>query len=557
MIDCRRLISLLKHLFFIFALLIIGGYASLSGEIIPQSRRIDWDPGLGSSIPDYPIGITATTSPYNARGDGVTDDTSAIQSALNNCSSGTAVYLPAGNYRITSELIVRENTVLRGAGADKTVISLDTGAISNAIRLGKSYVTKGSEYSVSGDVSLGSTQIQLSSSGFSADYLVLYQDNKAGLVTAAGNSGTCTWCGQNLYNQARSQVIPVSSVSGTTVNLGRPVYMDLESTLNPKIRSLDLSSGAGLEDLKVDRLQNASKGTNILIYGLVYSWIKGVESQNAIYNAHIDIKYSYGCEIRDNYLHEAYRYSSGSGYGIFLFGWNSDHLIENNIIRKTRHSIVFEGGGSGIVIAYNYCIEVYTEPDPSFLSQDIVTHGAHPFMNLIEGNIMSKLSFDNVWGSSSHNTSFRNYITGASPGAIYGLAVVDIEKNNYMMNVVGNVLGEAGTGAQIWRLGYRSPGTGSSTDDPNVETTLLRHGNYNSGTGSTEWDGGLSDRNLIDSYYLTSKPSFFGSLTFPPIGPDRNPGSIEIPALKRYENMSAPDVPESPPSKPESLQLEN
>jgi len=37
---------------------------------------------------------------------------------------------------------------------------------------------------------------------------------------------------------------------------------------------------------------------------------------------------------------------------------------------------------------------------------DLLTHGAHPYMNLFEGNVVDLLFFDGVHGSSSHNTAF-------------------------------------------------------------------------------------------------------------------------------------------------------
>ena len=40
---------------------------------------------------------------YGATGDGVTDDTAALQAALD---TNSVAYLPAGKYRITSELII-------------------------------------------------------------------------------------------------------------------------------------------------------------------------------------------------------------------------------------------------------------------------------------------------------------------------------------------------------------------------------------------------------------------------------------------------------------------
>lgn len=49
--------------------------------------------------------INVKSAPYNAKGDGTTDDTAAIQSALNAAAGGLTVYFPSGNYKITSQLM--------------------------------------------------------------------------------------------------------------------------------------------------------------------------------------------------------------------------------------------------------------------------------------------------------------------------------------------------------------------------------------------------------------------------------------------------------------------
>jgi hypothetical protein len=105
----------------------------------------------------------------------------------------------------------------------------------------------------------------------------------------------------------------------------------------------------------------------------------------------------------------ALRWDHGSdrGYGVFLLGWNSDHVVENNIIYRTRHALILERGGSGNVFGYNYVVGSLTSPDSDWLAEDMATHGAHPFRNLFEGNVVGKLTHDNTWGSSSHNTTFQ------------------------------------------------------------------------------------------------------------------------------------------------------
>ena len=77
---------------------------AIAGDIIPADRRIDWSPGIPGGIPTYPVGINVKDAPYSAKGDGVADDTAAIQAAIRACPAGKAVFLPAGTYRTTSEL---------------------------------------------------------------------------------------------------------------------------------------------------------------------------------------------------------------------------------------------------------------------------------------------------------------------------------------------------------------------------------------------------------------------------------------------------------------------
>jgi hypothetical protein len=45
---------------------------------------------------------------------------------------------------------------------------------------------------------------------------------------------------------------------------------------------------------------------------------------------------------------------------------------------------------------------------------DIETHGAHVQYDLYEGNIVPKMEFENIWGSNSDETVFRNWTTGAN-----------------------------------------------------------------------------------------------------------------------------------------------
>lgn len=65
---------------------------------------------------------------FGAKGDGVADDTAAIQAAIDNAAMGTTseskggVRLPPGTYLVSSQIVVKNKVELRGAGKRATVI---------------------------------------------------------------------------------------------------------------------------------------------------------------------------------------------------------------------------------------------------------------------------------------------------------------------------------------------------------------------------------------------------------------------------------------------------
>lgn len=78
-------------------------------------------------LPAAHLVYNVQAEPYNAKGDGVTDDTDAIQTAINAAiaaGNGRTVYLPAGNYKLSKPGVGRYLTI---DNADNLVFTGETG----------------------------------------------------------------------------------------------------------------------------------------------------------------------------------------------------------------------------------------------------------------------------------------------------------------------------------------------------------------------------------------------------------------------------------------------
>ncbi len=103
--------------------------------------------GLAAGTQAYPPHanvVDVTQPPYSAKGDGATDDTEALQRALNeNVGRHRVLYFPKGTYLVSSTLTWPKTfaghdnwgkTILRGAERDKTVLRLKEGTFTNAMK---------------------------------------------------------------------------------------------------------------------------------------------------------------------------------------------------------------------------------------------------------------------------------------------------------------------------------------------------------------------------------------------------------------------------------------
>lgn len=523
--------------------------STVSAFIIPADRRIDWNPGIPGGIPNRTtIYANVKNPPYNAAGDGIADDTTAIQNAINDCPEGQVVYMPEGTYKTISGLVIRKGIVLRGASPSKTKIK-NYGSPDNIL-----YITGGSassiETSLTTNAIKGNTTILVMDvSPFSVNDYVLIDELNDGVNVIRGD---CGWCGRDNGNRAKGQIVKITAIEGNSVSFTPELYLSYSTSQEAEmfLVSNNVVEYAGIEDLYVERINNSGQN-NIRLYNASYCWVKNVESYMTV-ERHIQLCKCYRCEVRDSYIHHSHVYASSYGYGISLFRQSTACLIENNIIYYTINGVQMEGGPCGCVISYNYMKDQF-RTGVNWLAKGIGTHGAYPHMNLVEGNICGQLCYDYVHGNAGYMTNFRNHITRQSSSVIdqrYGLWVSRVAYSNNYMTFIGNVFGlpdqsytnyeDDGTKnssqSYIYVWGYSSGGD-STSDDPKPKATAFRHGNYDYYNQATIWNPNIVDYSIPNSFYLTSKPVFFEDKPWPCIGPDLNQMVYILPAKKRFENI--------------------
>jgi hypothetical protein len=97
---------------------------TLSGGALDSSQVV-YDPPFTGSVAtnvEAKLAQYISVKDFGATGDGTTDDTAAIQAAIN---AGHSIYIPAGTYRITSTLTAPSGTWLQGDGAGVTTLAGD------------------------------------------------------------------------------------------------------------------------------------------------------------------------------------------------------------------------------------------------------------------------------------------------------------------------------------------------------------------------------------------------------------------------------------------------
>ncbi len=534
---------------------------------LPADRMVPWQGNVGveGGIPARPEVRNCVTED-GVPTDGVRDAAPAIRDCLARTPAGHAAYLPAGTYAIRSReqgedgIRIPSDVTLRGDGPD-TILSAEM-SLEHVVYIGQGYSADRLVPVIAGGAK-GSRQLTLQdTTGIEAgDYLLVNQlnDRTVPVTPVSGwGDGDCSWCDQFSATRLRAQVVEVTGKVGDELELGAAgLFHDLSDALEPTAMRLEnMGEYAGLEDLTVVNGEGASSGwrVNVMIEGAANSWVKNVRVENCGERC-IDLRtYFYRVEVRDSTITGCIDHvNSDTCYGTEI-AEGSNALIENNIYDDTSNGPIAMWGASGNVIAYNYIHDVFRFADrDSWFWPNAWTHGAHTGFNLWEGNDFAGLNFDSYWGSSSHNTVFRNRIDGenAAQGLVPGhveVAAIIVETNNPATTIVGNVLGSQGFSNEYQEVDTVYWDTNAIyaigvNGDNGVFDSMFRHHNYDyvrkqvidcDDAGEPGCQTGDPNVAIPPSLYLGAAPAWFEGATWPPFDPE-GPVVSDLPAKIRFE----------------------
>ena len=546
--------------------LILSGSApaqTLSNGIIDPSRAIDWThAGVVGGIPDasWPtcntLGVGGQSSSYSQSVTG-----SQINSALSTCASshpsGSVVYLNPGTYTISTGIQMKSYTVLRGAGANQTLLVVPSGGYSgtgcNAIVCftsdsgtwtGSSTVQPGGSNAATwtSGFTQGTTQIVLSSVGSSGlsvgQWIILDQAN---VTTPAGNMFFCdanpATCALQPGNGMRAvagvdhgiaQMVQItacspSCTSGSTFTISPGLYgQNWSSSLNPGAWwPNSVVQYAGIENVAIDdRLDTGnSSSINVAFFNSANDWetgcatyLPGRSHSQTSGAAHITVANNYRWGTKN---------ATSSSYGDESY-LTSDDLIVNNIYQQVSSPQMTQLD-TGTVRAYNYDIlDLYCDDGGSRCNSPSGAPGTTPgsalgttttnhnpaVMDVLwEGNITPGYKSDDIHGSGAMSTYFRNQVYGWSAGSAnangfwnWAFAVLSY---NRALNIVGNVIGKPGYASVYQGTDTTSEesdgeiydlGWGDGVaNDSAVASTMLRWANWDAVTNATRFCGSSAD----------------------------------------------------------------
>jgi hypothetical protein len=457
---------LLQRLICLSAMVFLASVSRAQYTPVDSMRFTKWNPGLASAkgIPDRSnVYATIQASTY---GNGATDASAAIQTAIDNCPAGKVVMLSAGTFTVNNLLLVNKNITLRGAGSGVTLLQKTNGAVAGKdggaadqqplVIIGPSRwpgPDDATSQNLTADADKGAYSVTMANAaGFSAgqfvlldelsgaswqpdrlgqgqiwaspDYRVVWKAHKPTLqyvddfdASDPNDRGPLGWFCR--YDRPTNEIKEVAGVSGGVITFTTPLHINYRISHTSQLTRYTAAGNggnggvhvayAGIEGFSV---KGGSDGA-IRFQCAAYCWAKDIEV--TVWTGEgFAVNNSFKCEIRDSYIHDAaYCTPGGGAYAISFADASSEILVENCISVRANKVMVARCSGAGSVYGYNYTDQGLINYAPGWIEIGLnASHMAGPHHVLFEGNYGFNWDSDFTHGNSIFMTVFRNHLRG-------------------------------------------------------------------------------------------------------------------------------------------------
>jgi hypothetical protein len=534
----------------------------------PAERVVDWEANVTTGVyggiqTTYGTTITITDAPYSADSTGVVAIDTAIwdaviaAKAIATSSHVVRIYFPAGTYKLDNTIALDQNSdyiVIEGAGIGITTINAVGGTVGSpisGINLGPSY-DAGTVTSTTGTRTRGVTSLTLASAtGFVVGRVMQVYINDQ-VDEPSIESGAVPVVGQVPGMNQRGQIMEITGVVGNVVSFRPPLAFDATGFTTSVWSPSYTIQGSGLMNFTLN-CENGHVSKGIYVQTATNCFIKNVKVYKAVsVGTWLDVVAMF--EVNGCYMDQQKTVGGPNGAG-YMVHYAGGLLVENNIVIRYFPAIEVNNQTTYSVFAYNYLEDSRANGDTIIGNTIDTNHEAHNSYNLYEGNIAPVLQADGFYGSVSEDYIFRNFLTGRTLMDA-GLERAPILLNRFTRNytIVGNVLRTTGTvattpyifglpnmGNDVSFTGTAQPSLGTywaewatyvasapgtsgvgpsdsrfQEKDLDVEDTTILKANRNAYDDAIPAGESLSGDTLPNSMFRDSKPSYFGSLAWPP-----------------------------------------
>lgn len=302
---------------------------NVAGTSAQRMRYIEFDRLFGSVL---------SVKWRGATGDGVTDDTTAIQNTIDEVSSagGGIVFFPEGSYLTSSPLTLASNVYLEGVGDSSMLLN---------VRL-EGTGTAGSEIAFTSPASKGDTTISIPATGLSGEWIRISSVINAG-STDAGVDQLSHTSGDDSY---LSEFVQIETGNVSTADLYSGVVFpysntpgtDTDGSITTSVaRQITWLENSGVRNLKIIGKQ----GSEVQIAQL--KWCRNFIIDECTIDANdttvqcVEFLYCLDCHVRNSTLvgKRTSIPASGATTNQVIFASSTQCSIDNSTLEGGRQSV--------------------------------------------------------------------------------------------------------------------------------------------------------------------------------------------------------------------------